>query len=119
MISTGTQLSEITELWALRDSLDLAKDLNISNLIVELYDLSLVHFFHNSAENKALETLFSNCRIQLTKFQNRRIVHIYWEGNRCADALGKAIDVYNPPLMVETLLPLDAKGNACNRLICI
>lgn len=74
MISPDTQLSEIAELWALRDGLYLAKDLNISNLIVELNDLSLVHFFHNSAENKALEPLFSNCRIQLTKLQNRRIV---------------------------------------------
>ena len=72
MISTDTQLSEIAELLALRDGLDLAKDLNISNLIVELDDVSLVHFFHNSAENKALEPLFSNCRI----------VHTYWEGNR-------------------------------------
>ena len=66
MISPDTQLSKIAELWALRDDLDLAEDLNISNLIVELDDLSLVHVFHNSAENKALEPLFSNCRIQLT-----------------------------------------------------
>ena len=115
----------MAELWALRDGLLLAKEMGLSNLIIELDALSVVLLINNNTINLLMEPLLTDCRNLLSEIPNKQIVHIYREANQCADALAKFgassvnsfVIFLNPPSVVESILAADKASLRCNRLI--
>ena len=85
----GHTNSFLAELWALRDGLNIAREMGVSNLIIELDVLSIVLLMNNEAENIMMEPLLSDCRILLKQIPNKRVLHIFREANHCVDALAK------------------------------
>ena len=79
--SLGNTNSFITELWALRDGLTIAKELRINNLIVEMDALSVVMLMNNSLAKLLMEPLLSDCSNLLKDMPNKRIVHAFQEAN--------------------------------------
>ena len=71
----------MAELWALRDGLILAKDLNFNSLIVELDIKSVVQLMNNDSDNMLIESLLTNCRTFLRAIPNKRVEHTYSEAN--------------------------------------
>ena len=85
----GTTNNFIAELWALRDGLIIVKDLGLSNLIVELDALSVIHMLSSDKPSPIMEPLLSDCRSLYKAIPNKRIQHVYREANQCADALAR------------------------------
>ena len=121
----GDSNSCMAELWALRDGLLLAKEMGLSNLIIELDALSVVLLINNNTINLLMEPLLTDCRNLLSEIPNKQIVHIYREANQGADALAKFgasiassfVIFLNPPSVVESILAADQASLRCNRLI--
>ena len=121
----GDSNSCMAELWALRDGLLLAKEMGLSNLIIELDALSVVLLINNNTINLVMEPLLTDCRNLLSEIPNKQIVHIYREANQCADALAKFgasiassfVIFLNPPSVVESILAANKASLRCNRLI--
>lgn len=59
------------KLWALRDSLMLAKEMSLNNLIVELDALSIAILMNNNTTNLFLEPLLTDCRNLLKVISNK------------------------------------------------
>lgn len=122
----GNTSSNLAELWALRDGLYLAKQLNLENIRIEMDAEFLVYLLSNLfVDNLSLEPLLSNCKNLMKTFPNYNVAHVYKEANRCADKLVRlGADLhsdhliwYNPPLVVEELLASDKASHVCNRLV--
>ena len=80
----------VAELWALRDSLNLAIQLGIGCLEVELDAKVIVEMLKNTnSTNIIISPLLFDCRSLLTRFTQVRVAHVYREVNRCADILAK------------------------------
>ena len=77
----GHTNSFIAELWALRDGLNLAREMGLNKLIIELDALSIVLLMNNEAENIMMEPLLSDCRSLLKQIPNKRVIHAYCEAN--------------------------------------
>ena len=77
----GGSNSCMAELWALRDGLLLAKEMGLSNLIIEMDALSVVLLMNNNIVNLLMEPLLTDCRNLLSEIPNKQIVHIYREAN--------------------------------------
>lgn len=59
----GTMTSTMAELWALKDGLSLAQQLNLQNINIELGANVLVHLLSNPTSiNLMLEHLLNDCR---------------------------------------------------------
>ena len=67
----GHTNSFLAELWALRDGLNIAREMGVSNLIIELDALSIVLLMNNEAENIMMEPLLSDCRSLLKQIPNK------------------------------------------------
>lgn len=117
--SIGTTSSIIAELWALRDSLNLCIQLQISHLHIEI-DASFVVDMLNcdNRSSKYLSPLIDDCRVLLGKIPHHKIQHCFREANRCADNLAKKgadmeqdfISFVNPPDCIIEQVRLDALG---------
>ena len=121
----GNTSNFIAELWALRDGLTIAKELEINNLIVEMDALSVVMLMNNSSTNLLMEPLLFDYRNLLKDIPNKRIVHTFREANQFADALARfggssvssfVVFLYPSPVMVEPLFA-DKEVVCCNRLV--
>ena len=73
--------SFMAELWALRDRLNIAREMGVSNLIIELDALSIVLLMNNEAENIVIEPLLSDCKSLSKQIPNKRVLHVYREAN--------------------------------------
>ena len=121
----GNTNSIISELWALRDGLNLAMELGLNNLIIELDALSVVTLLNNDSENLLMEPSLTDCRNLLKAIPNKRITHTYREANQCANALAKLeansllsfVVFCNPLSVVESILDFDKANMHCNRLV--
>ena len=121
----GHTNSFLAELWALRDGLNIASEMGVNNLIIELDALSIVLLMNNEAENIMMEPLLSDCRSLLKQIPNKHVLHVYREANQCADVLAKLgaqsdshfVVFCNPLPMVENLLAFDKGSMFCNRLV--
>ena len=122
----GNTSSNLVELWALKDGLNLAKQLNIENICVEMDVEFLIYLLSNlSVDNLILEPLLTYCRNLMKTFPNCTVAYVYREANRCADKLVRmGVDLqsdylilFNLPLVVEDLLASDKAGHVCNRLV--
>ena len=117
--------SSIAELWALRDGLEIAKDLGLNNLIVEMDALSIVLLMNNTKANLLMEPLLSAYRKLLAAISNKRVVHTFRKANQCAGILaifgGSSISNFvvflNPPPVVADILLANKETSYCNRLV--
>ena len=88
MRKLGSMSSTTTELWAHKDGLSLAQQLDILNINIELDANVLVHLLTNpSSLNLMLEPLLNDCRNLIKAFPNCIVTHIFREAHRCADKL--------------------------------
>lgn len=79
----GNTTSVMAEFYALRDGLQLASQMGISCLEVELDAKIVVNLvLSNSMPNRAYSTLLNYCR-----FQQVKVTHIFLKTNRCTDAM--------------------------------
>ena len=86
----GSMYSIMAELWALKEGLSLARQLNLTNLNIEVDTIVLVHLLTNPGTiNLMLELLLNDCRNLIKLFPNCSVTHIYREANRCTDKLAK------------------------------
>lgn len=77
-----------TKLWAPKDGLSLALQLNISNLEIELDSETMIKFIKNDwTNNKFLVAHVNDCRLPISKFEKASLLHIYHEGNQCANII--------------------------------
>ena len=115
----------MVELWALRDGLILAKDLNLNSLIVELDAKSVVQLMNNDFANMLMEPLLTDCRTLLRAITNKQVEHTNHEANQCVNALARVgarrnfsfVVFVEPPPVVESLLARDKANTFCNRLV--
>ena len=99
----GTTTSVVTELWALRDDLNLCISLNLQAMEIEL-DVKLVVELISKEESQpnSNDVIVADCREGLKKIPRVRVLHCYREANKCADALAccceilKYSQVYEP-----------------------
>ena len=105
----GHTTSVVAELWAVRDGLNLAIQLGINCLEVELDAKIIVELLENTnSTNIKISPLLHDCKFLLTRFAQVWVAHVYMEVNRCADLLAKQdccmrVDfaIYDTPPSVE------------------
>ena len=86
----GAVSSTMAELWALKDGLLLAKQLNFRNINVELDAKFIVHLLSDpNTVNLMLEPLLNDCRTLINLMPNCTMTHIFREANRCVDIMAK------------------------------
>ena len=88
--SIGSTTSIIAEFWALRDGLQLAIQLGVQYLGVEL-DAKVVLDVISSGNspNAAYSSLLFDCRLLLEKIPHIAVKHVFREANRSANALAR------------------------------
>ena len=88
--SIGSTTSIIAEFWALRDGLQLAIQLGVQYLGVEL-DAKVVLDVISSGNspNAAYCSLLFDCRLLLEKIPHIAVKHVFREANRSANALAR------------------------------
>ena len=87
----GHTTSVQAELRALKDGLNIAIDLEISYLDIEMDSLVAVNLVNSTAiTNVFLSSIVGDCRCLLEKFERFTLKHIYREANGVADILAKA-----------------------------
>ena len=80
----------LAEFWALRDGLQIAIQLGINYLEVELDAKTVVQLLlSNSNHIAAYSPLLNDCRYLLSKFRQVTVSQIFREVNRCVDWLAK------------------------------
>ena len=116
----------MAKLWALKKGLSLARQLNLTNLNIEIDTIVLVHLLTNLGTiNLMLELLLNDCRNLIKLFHNCSVTHIYREANHCVDKLAKMgatqdtdlLILYEPPPVLDDLLAFDKAELFCDRLI--
>ena len=129
MRKLGNMSSIVAKLWALKDGLNVAKQLGIENICIEMDAVFIVHLVSSpSVVNLMLEPLLTDCRNLIKTFPNHMVTHVFKEANGCVDCLARMganlnhdFDVhllYNPLDVVVDLLAREKAGTAyCNRLI--
>ena len=122
----GITTSVQAELRALKDGLNLAIDLRILNLEVEMDSLVAVELVNSiTTPNAFLSTIVTDCRSLLERFESCSLKHIFREANGCADLLAKAgcdqlsdfISFSNAPAYVLEALAFDVSSETRFRLI--
>nr|POE59596.1 putative ribonuclease h protein [Quercus suber] len=124
----GSMSSVLAKLWALKDGLLLARQLDIINVNIEFDADLIVHLLNNlSSHNLMLEPLLNDCRNLIKTFTNCTVAHIFREANRCANKLAnmgatQAVNfllLYEPPPVVVDLLAFDKTELFCNKMLVI
>uniref|UniRef100_A0A2N9HGS1 RNase H type-1 domain-containing protein n=1 Tax=Fagus sylvatica TaxID=28930 RepID=A0A2N9HGS1_FAGSY len=86
----GHTTSVQAELRALLDGMQLALELHITHLDIEMDSLVSVDLvLSNSVANVFLRSIVDDCRCMMEKFASVTLKHIYREANACADLLAK------------------------------
>ena len=128
MRKLGSMSSTMVELWALKDGLSLARQLDILNINIELDADVLVHLLTNpSSLNLMLEPLLNDWRNLIKAFPNYIMTHIFREANKCADKLANMgatlssdfLLLYEPPPVMANMLAFDKAELFCNRLVVV
>ena len=86
----GYTTSIIAEFWALRDGLNLSIQLGVQNLEVELDAKVIVDLINSrNSSNTAYSSLLFDCILLLEMIPHTKVKHVFWEANKCADALAR------------------------------
>ena len=86
--SIGSTTSIIAEFWALRDGLQLAIQLGVQYLEVELDAKVVLHVISSGkSPTAAYSSLLFDCRLLLEKIPHYTVKHVFREANRSVDAL--------------------------------
>ena len=88
--SVGSTTSIVAEFWALRDGLQLAIQLGVQYLEVELdaeVVLDVINF--GNSPNAAYSSLLFDCILLLEKIPHITVKHVFREANRSVDALAR------------------------------
>ena len=109
----------------MKDGLNVAKQLGIDNICIEMDADFIVHLVSNPlVVNLMLEPLLIDYGNLIKTFPNHTVTHVFKEANGCACMgadLNHDFDVhlsYNPLDVVVDLLAREKAGTAyCNRLI--
>ena len=84
----GYTTSIIAEFWTLRDGLQLAIQLGVQNLEVELDAKVIVDLINSkNSSNTAYSSLFLDCILLLEMVPHTKVKHVFQKANKCADAL--------------------------------
>ncbi len=87
----GVTTSVQAELRALKDGLNLAIDLGILHLEIEMDSLVAVELVKSiTTPNAFFSTIVTDCRSLMKRFEICSLKHIFREANGCADLLAKA-----------------------------
>uniref|UniRef100_A0A2N9FRW2 RNase H type-1 domain-containing protein n=1 Tax=Fagus sylvatica TaxID=28930 RepID=A0A2N9FRW2_FAGSY len=122
----GVTTSVQAELRALKDGLNLAIDLGILHLEIEMDSLVAVELVKSiTTPNAFLSTIVFDCRSLMERFEICSLKHIFREVNGCADLLAKAgcdqtsdfISFPNAPAYVLEALTFDVSNATRFRLI--
>jgi ribonuclease HI len=122
----GITTSVQAELRALKDGLNLAIDLGILNLEIEMDSLVAVELVNSiTTPNAFLSTIVTDCRSLMERFERCSLKHIFREANGCADLLAKSgcdqspdfIAFPNAPAYVLEALSFDVSSATRFRLI--
>ena len=122
----GITTSVQAALRALKDGLNLAIDLGILNLEIEMDSLVAVKFVNSiTTPNPFLSTIVTDCRSLMERFENCSLKHIFREANGCVDLLAKTgcdqrpdfISFPNAPAHVLEALAFDVLSATRFRLI--
>ena len=122
----GVTTSVQAELRALKNGLNLAIDLGILNLEIEMDSLVAVECVNSiSTPNVFFSTIVTDCRSLMERFEKCSLKHIFREANGCADLLTKAgcdqnsnfISFPNAPTYVLEALAFDVSNVTRFRLI--
>ena len=120
----GVTNSLEAEFWGLRDRLFLARDLNISKLIVEIDAKAIVDLINPmnviNMTSHPYSALINDCRYLIQAFEEARLQHVHRESNFSADLLAKEgnkiigsyVSFNSPPLFVVSQLLADILGVA-------
>jgi ribonuclease HI len=80
------------ELRALLDGLQLALELHITHLDIEMDSLVAVDLVSSkSVANVFLSSIVDDCRCMMERFDSVTLKHIYRESNACADLLARRV----------------------------
>ena len=97
----GSMYNIMAKLWALKEGLSLGRQLNLTNLNIEVDTIVLVHLLTNPGTiNLMLELLLNDCRNLIKLFPNCSVTHIYREANRCTDKLAKMGTTQDTDLLI-------------------
>jgi ribonuclease HI len=122
----GVTTSVQAELRALKDGLNLAIDLGILHLEIEMDSLVAVELVKSiTTPNAFLSIIMTDCRSLMERFEICSLKHIFREANGCADLLAKAgcdqtpnfISFPNTPAYVLEALAFDVSNAIRFRLI--
>ena len=122
----GVTTSVQAELRALKDGLNLAIDLRILHLEIEMDSLVAVEFVNSIiTPNAFLSTIVTDCRSLMERFEICSLKHMFREANGCADLFAKAgcdqtsnfISFPNAPTYVLEALAFDVSNATRFRLI--
>uniref|UniRef100_A0A2N9GQQ4 RNase H type-1 domain-containing protein n=1 Tax=Fagus sylvatica TaxID=28930 RepID=A0A2N9GQQ4_FAGSY len=122
----GVTTSVQAELRALKDGLNLAIDLGILHLEIEMDSLVAIVLVKSiSTPNAFMSTIVTDCRSLIERFEICSLKHIFREANSCADLLAKAscdqtpdfISFPNAPTYVLETLAFDVSNVTRFRLI--
>ncbi|KAK7839899.1 putative ribonuclease h protein [Quercus suber] len=120
----GSSSVLLAELWALRDEIAMALNLNIDKLIINVDASEVINLFSKpSNTNRLAQPIVNECRSMLQAFLEYRMQHCYRETNRVADLLANIgrcqedslVSYVNPPFVVMEALNYDS--NAVTRTI--
>lgn len=80
----------LTELWGIRDGLNLAFQLEITHLEVETDSTTAISLIKNKPPNShPYSSMINDCRLMMTTFSGIRMDHAYREANFCAYLMAK------------------------------
>uniref|UniRef100_A0A2N9IA93 RNase H type-1 domain-containing protein n=1 Tax=Fagus sylvatica TaxID=28930 RepID=A0A2N9IA93_FAGSY len=122
----GATTSVQAKLRALKDGLELAIDLGILNLEIEMDSLVAVELANSiTTPNIFLSAIVTDCRSLMERFELCSLKHIFREANGCADLLAKAgyaqspdfLSFSNAPTYLLEALAFDVSNATRFRLI--
>ena len=118
--------TSIIEFWALRDGLQLAIQLGVQNLEVELDAKVIVDLINSrNSSNTAYSSLLFDCRLLLKMIPRTKMKHVFRKANKCINTLvrkgchahEKFVVFYGPPSIdVSTVMYTDEIGD-CRQVI--
>nr|GMC49160.1 LINE-type retrotransposon LIb DNA [Ipomoea batatas] len=117
----GITNSFIAEVWCLREGLIIALNQGFYNLVAETNSSSMIQALEREGgSTPEADTLISDCKLLIRQFTQFEIMHVYREGNQCADYLAnmghnsqwETTILTLPPDRIKNILNRDAKNVA-------